>query len=75
MITRMKEIGERNERTTWCFFQLLRYSIGASEVFPEDLTEGEWEALFDMAQQQALLGVLFHGIQKHPQQNHREICC
>ena len=64
----MKEIGERNERTTWCFFQLLRYSIEASEDFPEDLTEGEWEALFDIAQQQALLGVLFHGIQKHQQQ-------
>ncbi|MBO7570310.1 MAG: nucleotidyltransferase family protein [Bacteroidaceae bacterium] len=64
----MKEFGERNERTTWCFFQLLRYSIGASGVFPENLTEGEWEALFDMAQQQALLGVLFHGIQKNLQQ-------
>ena len=50
------------------FFQLLRYSIGASNEFPSNLSEGMWYDVFMIARQQSLLGVLFYGIQKQSEQ-------
>lgn len=52
------------ERKAQRFFQLVRYSIGTSEIFPDDLTEEEWKDFFAIARKQSLLGVLFYGIQK-----------
>ncbi len=49
------------------FFQLLRFSIGASDVFPFDISGGMWEDMYEIAQQQSLLGILFYGIEKHPE--------
>ena len=49
------------------FFQLLRYSIGASEEFPSGQSPEMWNEMYKMAQQQSLLGVLFHGIQRQSQ--------
>ena len=46
------------------FFQILQYSIGASEKMPVISSE-EWELLYKIARQQSLLGVLFYGIQKN----------
>ena len=46
------------------FFQLLRYSIGASEEFPSELSPEMWNDIYEIARQQSLLGVLFYGIQK-----------
>lgn len=51
------------------FFQLLRYSIGASEEFPSELSPEMWNDIYKIARQQSLLGVLFYGIQKQSQQN------
>ena len=50
------------------FFHVLRYSIGASNVFPSGISEGMWYEIFKIAQQQSLLGVLFYGIQKQDQE-------
>ena len=49
------------------FFSLLRYSIGASDEFPLEITEEMWHDIYIMAQQQSLLGVLFDGIQRNAQ--------
>ena len=50
------------------FFQLFRYSIGASNESPSDILEGMWYDVFMIARQQSLLGVLFYGIQKQSEQ-------
>ena len=47
------------------FFQLLRYSIGASDKFPEGISQEEWEEIHELAHRQALLGVMMYGIQKN----------
>jgi len=47
------------------FFQLLRYSIGASDERPKDISPEDWESLYEIARQQSLLGVLFYGMQKN----------
>lgn len=46
------------------FFQILQYSIGASDKMPVGISSEEWERIYEMARQQSLLGVLFYGIQK-----------
>lgn len=50
------------------FFQLLRYSIGASKDLPLDVSGEMWNDIFKIAQQQSLLGVLFYGIQEQSEQ-------
>ena len=47
------------------FFQVLRFSIGVSNTMPVGITSVEWNLLYENAQQQSLLGVLFYGIQKN----------
>lgn len=47
------------------FFQLLRYAIGTSVEFPKDIPEEMWTDIYKIARQQALLGILFHGIQNN----------
>lgn len=47
-------------------FQLLRYAMGISKVFPIDISEEKWRGIYKIAQQQSLLGVLFYGIQQNP---------
>lgn len=45
------------------FFQLLRLAIGSSDVHPS-IGKGEWGAIYEMAQKQSLLGVVFDGVQR-----------
>ena len=45
------------------FFQLLRFSIGASSRLPE-IEPQEWEEIYEIAKKQALLGIVFDGIEK-----------
>lgn len=45
------------------FFQLLRLAIGASDVIPY-IEKEEWNTIYEIAQKQSLLGVIFDGIQK-----------
>lgn len=45
------------------FFQLLRLAIGASDNIHR-IEKGDWKAIYEIAQKQSLLGVVFDGIQK-----------
>ena len=42
------------------FYGLLRFSVGESDDFSMNLTPEEWDGVYDMARQQALLGLLFY---------------
>ena len=48
------------------FFDFLRFCIGSAKEIPGSLKEADWKELYAIAQKQALLGVLFHGIKKLP---------
>ena len=47
-------------------FDLLRFCIGSAKEIPGSLKEVDWKELYAIAKKQALLGVLFHGIQRLP---------
>ena len=48
------------------FFDFLRFCIGATEEIPESVKDADWNVLYGIAKKQALIGVLFHGIQQLP---------
>ena len=48
------------------FFDFLRFCIGSVEEIPESLNEADWKELYVIAQKQALVGILFDGIQRLP---------
>jgi len=50
------------------FFDFLRFSIGSAKEIPDSLKEVDWKELYAIAKKQALLGVLFHGIQRLPKE-------
>lgn len=50
------------------FFDFLRFCIGSAKEIPDSLKEADWKELYAIAQKQALLGVLFHGIQRLPKE-------
>ena len=50
------------------FFDFLRFCIGSAKEIPDSLKEADWKELYCIAQKQALLGVLFHGIQRLPKE-------
>ena len=50
------------------FFDFLRFSIGSAKEIPSFLKEADWKELYAIAKKQALLGVLFHGIQRLPKE-------
>ena len=50
------------------FFEFLRFCIGSAKEIPGSLKEVDWKELYRIAQKQALLGVLFHGIQRLPKE-------
>ena len=50
------------------FFDFLRFCIGSVKEIPGSLKEADWKELYAIAQKQALLGVLFHGIQRLPKE-------
>lgn len=50
------------------FFDFLRFSIGSAKEIPDTLKEADWKELYRIAQKQALLGVLFYGIQRLPKE-------
>ena len=45
------------------FFQLLRLTIGSSTDIPL-IQKEEWKSIYEIAQKQSLMGVIFDGIQK-----------
>ena len=46
------------------FFDFLRFSIGSESEIPGSLKEADWKELYAIAQKQALVGILFDGIQR-----------
>ena len=50
------------------FFDFLRFCIGYAKEIPGSLKEVDWKELYAIAKKQALLGVLFHGIQRLPKE-------
>ena len=50
------------------FFDFLRFCIGSAKEIPESLKDADWKELYRIAQKQALLGVLFHGIRRLPKE-------
>ena len=48
------------------FFDFLRFCIGAADGIPASVKDANWGVLYDIAKKQALIGVLFHGIQQLP---------
>ena len=50
------------------FFDFLRFCIGSAKEIPDSLKEADWKELYRIAQKQALLGVLFHGIKQLPKE-------
>ena len=48
------------------FFDFLRFCIGATSEIPEPVNDADWGVLYAIAKKQALIGVLFHGIQQLP---------
>lgn len=50
------------------FFDLLRFCIGSAKEIPGSLKEVDWKELYAIAKKQALLGVLFYGIQRLPKE-------
>lgn len=50
------------------FFEFLRFCIGSAKEIPDSLKEVDWKELYRIAQKQALLGVLFHGIRQLPKE-------
>ena len=50
------------------FFDFLRFCIGSAKEIPGSLKEADWKELYCIAQNQALLGVLFLGIQRLPKE-------
>jgi hypothetical protein len=47
------------------FFELLRYSIGASDKM-RHLSDEEWQTMYEMAKKQSLIGIVFAGISRLP---------
>ena len=50
------------------FFDFLRFCIGSAKDIPDSLKEADWQEIYAIAQKQALLGVLFHGIKRLPKE-------
>lgn len=50
------------------FFDFLRFCIGSAKEIPDSLKDADWKELYRIAQKQALLGVLFHGIKRLPKE-------
>ena len=50
------------------FFDFLRFCIGSAKEIPDSLKEADWKEQYAIAKKQALLGVLFYGIQRLPKE-------
>ena len=50
------------------FFDFLRFCIGSTSEIPVSLKDADWGVMYGIAKKQALIGVLFHGIQQLPKE-------
>lgn len=56
------------EKQHQIFFDFLRFCIGSAKDIPSTLKEVDWKEIYAIAKKQALLGVLFYGIQRLPKE-------
>ena len=50
------------------FFDFLQFCIGSVAEIPASVKDADWKRLYAIAKKQALIGVLFHGIQQLPKE-------
>ena len=50
------------------FFDFLRFCIGTTSEIPASVKDADWKVMYGLAKKQALIGVLFHGIQQLPKE-------
>lgn len=50
------------------FFNFLQFCIGSVVKIPASIKEADWKMLYAIAKNQALTGVLFHGIKLLPKE-------
>ena len=50
------------------FIDFLQFCIGATQDFLGSLVKADWKIMYDIAKKQALLGVVFDGVQKLPKE-------
>lgn len=50
------------------FFDFLQFCIGSVAEIPASVKDADWKVLYAIAKKQALIGVLFHGIQQLPKE-------
>ena len=46
------------------FFDFLQFCIGSTSEVPASVKDADWKVMYGIAKKQALIGVLFHGIQQ-----------
>ena len=51
------------------FFKFLRFSLEISKEFNESITSDDWNTLYEQADKQLLLGILYNGIKRLPPSN------
>lgn len=50
------------------FFDLLRFSLGITDSLEAPIEASEWDALLELANDQSLVGILYSGIERLPQE-------
>ncbi len=50
------------------FFEILRFAIGSGDIPIEKQTEEEWQTIYEMSEQQGLLGVMFQAVERLPKE-------
>lgn len=53
------------------YFKFLRFCLREDVAEPESLANMDWNALYDFGKKQAILGVLYHGLQKLSNSSYR----
>lgn len=58
----VKKVWERDHT----FLVLLRFALGISNDLPESISDDTWKAVYAMAERQAMLGLIYDGVQRMP---------
>lgn len=61
--------------STQLFYQLIRVALGNSTEFPDNLTQAQWEEIYEISKKQTLSGIAFQGVEKLSQKKwpHKEL--
>ena len=64
-------MNDNRKDFTSIFFDFLRFCLEEDTKEPQNLSEMDWDALYDFGRKQAILGVLFHGIKRLSKSEYR----